>query len=378
MASALAAAGFLSFVQGEYVTAMGQLERALLLYRELGDRLGTSDVLDHMGLVLVRAGVDLDRAEAALEESQALGLETGSNDRVLYARWHLGDVAQARGDYRRAAALYRESLIQVREKGDEWVRGLILFSFGVLAWLEANHDRAAVLLRQSLRVRQSLEDRIGIALCLHMLAGVAAAQGEMERAARLFGAAEGLRVVLGAAWFPQWEAAREWSLAATRWASVAADYQAAREMGRRMTLEEALQEALSPNGTPVSSSVRRKDTASEDIGCLTRREREVAALLSLGLSNRRIAGELVITAGTAALHVKAHSRQARLRDSRANHRVGGRARSRLQSSCLLTESKTPGPKYPARCDIHIHFGGCCGLSAGRTVLPSRGAHGSAA
>lgn len=161
MASALAAAGFLSFVQGEYVTAMGQLERALLLYRELGDRLGTSDVLDHMGLVLVRAGVDLDRAEAALEESQALGLETGSNDRVLYARWHLGDVAQARGDYRRAAALYRERLIQVREKGDEWVRGLILFSFGVLAWLEADHDRAAVLLRQSLRVRQTLEDRIG-------------------------------------------------------------------------------------------------------------------------------------------------------------------------------------------------------------------------
>jgi non-specific serine/threonine protein kinase len=44
--------------------------------------------------------------------------------------------------------------------------------------------------------------------------------------------------------------------------------------------------------------------AKEEFGGLTRREREVAALIARGQTNREIAASLFIGEGTAATHVK--------------------------------------------------------------------------
>lgn len=304
VATALSAAGYLAFVQGDYPTAMEQLDRALGFYRELGDRLGASNVLDSMGLVLVRSGGDLGQSEALLEESLALARELGSNNRIYHALFHLGDVAQSRGDYQRAAALYSESLVRARHEGNRWIEALVLFSIGYLAWLEADHDRAEALLKESLALRQALEDRRGIALSLDLLAGVAAAKGHLERAARLFGAAEALRDVLGAVLFPQWHTAREQGLAATRAAMGESDFETARQMGRAMPLQEVLQYAVAGDNTRVSRRASPDQLSNPDIARLTTRERDIAALLARGLRNRAIAEELVITEGTAALHVK--------------------------------------------------------------------------
>jgi len=74
--------------------------------------------------------------------------------------------------------------------------------------------------------------------------------------------------------------------------------------GQKMTGDEAVAFALT---TPelrdmASNGVLSRDR--QDLGPLTRREGEVAQLVSRGLTNRQIGDALVITEGTAALHVK--------------------------------------------------------------------------
>ena len=69
--------------------------------------------------------------------------------------------------------------------------------------------------------------------------------------------------------------------------------------------DEAVAEALVELGTTPSTSDAPRATADTcGAGELTPREREVAALLARGLSNRQIAQELVVSQRTAAHHVE--------------------------------------------------------------------------
>jgi non-specific serine/threonine protein kinase len=68
--------------------------------------------------------------------------------------------------------------------------------------------------------------------------------------------------------------------------------------GNALPLEEAIAEALGlENELPAAHTTAKLTTD------LTRREREVAALLARGCTNRQIATELVITEGSAHVQV---------------------------------------------------------------------------
>jgi non-specific serine/threonine protein kinase len=73
-------------------------------------------------------------------------------------------------------------------------------------------------------------------------------------------------------------------------------YNAAWAAGGALSLDEAVGEALTQEGDRASHALQR--------GPLTAREWEVALLVAKGLTNRRIGEKLVITEGTAALHVR--------------------------------------------------------------------------
>jgi non-specific serine/threonine protein kinase len=62
-------------------------------------------------------------------------------------------------------------------------------------------------------------------------------------------------------------------------------------------------EALSSPGPTPAAEARNGRSDRADSSVLTPREREVAALIARGYTNRQIAEELVITEGTAASHV---------------------------------------------------------------------------
>jgi DNA-binding NarL/FixJ family response regulator len=73
-----------------------------------------------------------------------------------------------------------------------------------------------------------------------------------------------------------------------------------------MSMEEAIEYALSTEEEPVPPTppaARVEPKMAEASQTLTRREREVVALVARGLTNRRVASELSISEHTAATHV---------------------------------------------------------------------------
>jgi non-specific serine/threonine protein kinase len=141
----------------------------------------------------------------------------------------------------------------------------------------------------------------GIAECLEGLAAVAADVGECELAAQLFGSAAALRESVGHRLAPGGVRERERELDALRAALSPKRFEAAWQIGRELSVSEAISAALTtdsrqPN-TPVAAPNPREAAP------LTPRELEVANLIACGRSNREIAEELVIAVSTVERHV---------------------------------------------------------------------------
>ncbi|MCI0474737.1 MAG: hypothetical protein L0Y55_00665, partial [Anaerolineales bacterium] len=104
----------------------------------------------------------------------------------------LGDVALNQGDPERAEASYSESVSVLRALGEKSFLAYSLRRLGILALHRDDSARAAALCQESLALNVELEERSGIVLCLMASAAILAAQGEIRRAAQLFGAVETL------------------------------------------------------------------------------------------------------------------------------------------------------------------------------------------
>jgi non-specific serine/threonine protein kinase len=100
----------------------------------------------------------------------------------------------------------------------------------------------------------------------------------------------------------RFQAFHDRAVAAARTRLGEARFRAAWVAGQSAALERAIAVALDANdrdGRP--ETIPSFDQAG---GPLTRREREVAALIAQGRSNRQIAQDLVITEATAAKHIE--------------------------------------------------------------------------
>ena len=147
--------------------------------------------------------------------------------------------------------------------------------------------------------------------CLVGLAGAGLSERALERAARLLGAAEGLRERAGLGVWPVRSEVERRYVSALRGA-----FGERREVleqawaeGRGLSLPEAAQVAKEAEGAARADSASRAPaTAAEgEAAQLTVREQQVAALIAQGKTSKEIAEALVITERTADTHA-AHIR----------------------------------------------------------------------
>src|SRR5262245_37337620 len=110
---------------------------------------------------------------------------------------------------------------------------------------QCDDRRAAACFAEGLVLSQELESRIRIAINLAGMAGVAAAQGHPERAARLFAAAYALFDTMGYRGEPQDRAEHDRNAAVARAQLGDQAFALAWEAGRTMSLEQGIAEALS-------------------------------------------------------------------------------------------------------------------------------------
>jgi predicted ATPase/DNA-binding CsgD family transcriptional regulator len=237
---------------------------------------------------------------------------------VAQVEYGMGTLARARGDAEMAVRNYTDAMEIFREL-DAWPE--IARCQAGIGWIAVNsgdYDLAAEALAENLRLNQVCGQRLGIARGLEAFAALAAAQQRPERAARLAGAGFQLRESLGqgSGIGPRIEEVLEFARGrlGTSAAALFAE-------GREMTAEDAVGFALgSGQEQPASGPAEpawtdparlagppapRQDSGGthRSPNPLTRREHEIVLLIAQGLSNRKIADELVISPATVARHV---------------------------------------------------------------------------
>jgi predicted ATPase/DNA-binding SARP family transcriptional activator len=257
--------GALAGEQGDSATAWAWLNESLVLFRKLGY---ASSIAEALHLLAEVAILDEEpaRAEALLMESPVIEQREHADPNVIgWTLNRLGHAAQLRGAYDRAALLHQESLECFQAFGEQHY-GLpwAYHGLGEIALGQGRLDEAARWLAQGLALSQTLGDRASLAWCLAGMGSVAALGEEPARAARLWGAAEGLRQAIGCRSAPAARATYERALAAAR-AQLGDDaFAAAWAAGRAMTLDQAIAEALD------ATNDRQIDRATEDVNAVGR------------------------------------------------------------------------------------------------------------
>jgi tetratricopeptide (TPR) repeat protein len=199
IAGSLNSLGNVAYQQGDYMQAAALYEESLALKRELGDKWSIAAALNNLGAVASEQG-DYARAAALLEESLVLKRELGDKQGIAASLNNLGNGVRQQGDYARAAALHAESLALKRELGDKQGIAYSLHNLADVAYLQGDYARAAALAEESLMLRRELEDKQGIANSLHSLGIVMYMQGDHGRASTFLREAVLLGREIGARW----------------------------------------------------------------------------------------------------------------------------------------------------------------------------------
>jgi non-specific serine/threonine protein kinase len=294
----------MAWEQLDYERATTFSAEALALSRKLGNKAGSAAALYTLGSIALFQR-RLEEASALLEEALALRRELDDKVSAAHALWSLAAVAVGRHDYGRAVTLHEESLALAQESQESLAAALSL-GVGALAALGRGDDHRRVRRRcvEGMKLAYRLRHAHAIIFHLHISAMLASSQGLLVRSARLWGAAEALSVTIGISLSPLERHHYGPYLAAARAQLDEDAWEAALAAGRTMTLEEAVEYALSETRSEATTSKPDGPPTGEQPPNLTRREREVAALVAQGLTNRQIASELMVSEHTVATHVR--------------------------------------------------------------------------
>jgi DNA-binding CsgD family transcriptional regulator len=204
------------------------------------------------------------------------------------------------GDAAGATARASEAARLFHEMGDRRELARTRALLARVAVERAEPDRAADLARSALRVQWEIGDRAELPATLEVVADLlSTAGGAQPQAAVLLGAAAGLRDLAQVSPSPAERAATERTSHRLRGRLGANVVEEATAQGRRASLPEVVEKALHCR-MPSPSAARQAAATS----VLTPREREVAALIARGLTNRQIARRLGIAEWTAVNHVR--------------------------------------------------------------------------
>ena len=296
---ALVHAGWIAWVRADFGRSTAFSQEALAISRKLGDRAGSATALFNLGMVTIYDQMRAEEARELFEESLALWRELGDEAGASRTLQRLGLISVVQRDFGRAAVLYEESLMLARKAGDKVVVTMSLW-LGTLAHLGlGNHRLAREIAEEGFDLAWQTGHAHVTALILHVMAASAGSQGRPARSARLWGAAETLRETIGVTLGPAERYHYGPYIAAARDQLDEAAWETALAEGRAITTERAVEYALLEKEPAAPAESLRNASQVE----LTRREKQVAALVARGLFSRQIASALTISERTVDNHV---------------------------------------------------------------------------
>ncbi|GIH62379.1 LuxR family transcriptional regulator [Microbispora siamensis] len=299
-AHALWAGAWIALLRDDCVTTLARLKEATAIAERLGLRVTLGYIAFLSGMAAVCGG-DLETGMRRYEEAAAAHRAVGNPIGLALA---LNRLALANAFLGRPAArdLAEECVALCDLYGEGWHRAYALLALAMDAWHRDDMRAACEIDNESLRYNTAVGDQLGMGMNLEAHAWFAAGEQEYERAARLLGVVRTFWRAVGArlAEFRYMSRCHDECEAVTREALGEAAFQAEVSRGAALTREEALTYALRER-TPAA---RAPAPFEGRIAPLTRRETEIAHLVAEGLSNKDIAGRLVISQRTAEGHIE--------------------------------------------------------------------------
>ncbi len=308
-AEALHTSALIRYWCSNYAEAVQLHERALALWRSIGDRNKTATSLLNLANVMFDND-DLDRASALLTESLEIRRETGDLHGQSHALTLLGRIALARGDRSAARDLYQTALQGFTEINHPTWISFVQENLGLLELVEGDDESALCAYQAAISIGIEYRDHWRISSCLLGFAELAHRSSSLELAVRLYAAAESsllqmeIRIrkateLLFAGWFAELRTQVEPALFDSAWyAGSGLDRDEAAKLALTVTFERPSPSLTHPGSHRDSSTQNAAVRAG-----LTPREVEILLLLSRGLANRDIAQELSISHRTVMQHL---------------------------------------------------------------------------
>jgi predicted ATPase/class 3 adenylate cyclase/DNA-binding CsgD family transcriptional regulator len=319
--------GVAALMQGDLVAAVAQFGEAEAEAEAAHDALSKAQSLTGQGLALAwhgDTGAARAAADAAIEAAAEVGEIAAGNAYMALCQAALaaGDVATARDAsetawrhqsvvpatalqgraYIAQAALAGGDLVTARRRADDAVAtatGFFLTSALVtrarVAVAQGEPEQGERDAHDTLAMAAEIETYVVVPDTLECLATLAGDSGSHREAARLFGAAHGMRQRMGAVRFKVWDARCEASVAAVRDALGENGFESAWAEGAALSTEEAIAYAQRGRGE------RKRPTSGW--ASLTPTERDVIRLVSEGLANNDIATRLFVSPRTVQSHL---------------------------------------------------------------------------
>ena len=160
-------------------------EKALALYRDMGDKFGVAQCLDNLGSHRLMKG-DYQNAKLLWEEDLALRKELEDKDGIAWTLTCLGELAFWQGDFERAMSLYADSQSVFREVGNKWAVSMTISGTGSIVLAQGDFEQAAKLYEEALAFGRDMGDLNAIASRRYDLARVAWSRGDYDVAAKFY------------------------------------------------------------------------------------------------------------------------------------------------------------------------------------------------
>ena len=295
-------AGVLAVRQGDVTAGGPLLAHAAMLAAVSEDEDLEVRVTDALGMLAFHSG-DLVAAQAAFETALAAYERNGFSDPaalVTYSR--LASVCLLLSDLDRAVKLSEECLRRCAELGEQWARGTALWTRGVARWMSGDNAAATADALACLRIKAELAGLPTMAMSFDLLTLCLTGAGDFERAVVLHGVSESVRTLLNA---PQlmgtaYREIVERAADTARSALGQERFDALARHGFAMPLPAAL--AVARGEAPAWPAA--EPAPGTEVKPLTRREKEIAALVAGGMGNREIAERLYLSKRTVDSHVE--------------------------------------------------------------------------